>query len=74
MDTLISLGLLVVALVPLGIAVRDLLTDDRAQAKSPAAVFYDGYSNPSTFPSLATMKELESTTPAFLKRNEWWTE
>jgi hypothetical protein len=74
MDTFISLCPLLVALIPLGMALRALMTDERPQAKSPAAAFYDGYSNPSTFPGLATLKELENTAPTFVKRNEWWTE
>ena len=74
MDTLIFLCLLVVALLPLGIVLRDLITDERPRTKSAAAAFYDGYGNPNTFPSLATLKELENTAPTFVKRNEWWTE
>ena len=74
MDTLISLCPLVVALIPLGMALRALMTDERPQTRSAAAAFYDGYGNPSTFPSLATLRELENTAPTFVRRNEWWTE
>lgn len=74
MDTLISLCPLIVALIPLGMALRALMTDEKPRTKSPTTAFYDGYSSPSTFPSLATLKELENTAPTFVKRNEWWTE
>jgi|KBSMisStandDraft_5_1062788.scaffolds.fasta_scaffold576245_2 hypothetical protein len=74
MDTLISIGLLVVALIPLCIALRDVLTDDGPRPKNSAATFFDADSDPSTFPSLATLQELEHTAPTFVKRNEWWTE
>ena len=74
MDTLISLGLLVVALIPLYLALRDVAADARPRKKNPASAFFDADSNPSTFPSLATMKELEDTAPVFVRRNEWWTE
>ena len=74
MDTLISLCPLIVALIPLGMALRALMGDERPQTKNAAEAFYDGYTNPSTFPSLATLKELESTAPTFVRQNEWWTE
>lgn len=74
MDTLLSLCPLIVALIPLGMALRALMTAKRPQTGSPTAAFYAGDSNPSTFPSLATLKEMEDTAPAFVKRNEWWAE
>ncbi|MEP6874744.1 MAG: hypothetical protein ABI887_10295 [Burkholderiales bacterium] len=74
MDTLISLCPLIVALIPLGMALRALIGDEKPQTKSAAAAFYDDDTTPSTFPSLATLKELENTAPTFVKRNEWWTE
>lgn len=74
MDTFIALCLLVAALIPLGIALRDFVTDATPPARSAAALFYEGDSEPSTFPSLATLKDLEDTAPTFVKRNEWWTE
>ena len=69
MDTLISFWPLVVALIPLGMALRALLTDEEPRTQSPATDFHVGDSNPSTFPSLATLTELENTVPTFVKRN-----
>ena len=74
MDTLLSLGPLVVALIPLGMALRALMAAEWPQSGSPDATFYARDSNPSTFPSLATLKEMKETAPLFLKRNEWCAE
>ena len=74
MDTLLSLCPLVVALIPLVMALRALMTAKRPQSGSPVATFYARDGNPSTFPSLATLKEMEDTAPLFVKRNEWWAE
>ena len=74
METLISFCPLVVALIPLGMVLRAMMTGDKSQTKSAVTAFYDGYSNPSTFPSLAALKELEKTSPTYLRRNEWWIE
>jgi hypothetical protein len=63
METLISLCPLIVALIPLGMALRALLTD----------AVHDGNGSPSTFPSLETLSELENTAPTFVKQMEWWT-
>ena len=74
MDTLLSLYPLVVALIPLGMALRALMAAERPESGSPTAPSCVRDSNPSTFPSLATLKEMEDTAPLFVKRNEWWTE
>ena len=74
MQTLISLCPPIVALIPLGMVLRALMAGDGPQTTSAAAAFYDGYGNPSTFPSLATLKALENTAPTFVKQSEWWTE
>ena len=74
METFISLGLLAVVLTPLCIVVRDFLTTGKRRAKTAVEAFYDGTGSASTFPSLATLKDLEETAPTFVKRNEWWTE
>ena len=74
MDTLFSLCPLVVALIPLGMALRALMTAKRPQTRSLTAAFYAGDSHPSTSPSLATLKEIEDTAPVFVKRSKGWAE
>ena len=69
MDTLLLFALLAVALAPLGIVVRELLTRDHLKNRTALAAFYD---DTSSFPSLETMQELERTGPTHLERREWW--
>lgn len=71
MDTLITLIPLAVALVPIAMALRALLAELRPQTESPTAEFYRANSRPTTYPSLATLRDLEDTMPAFVKRGEW---
>jgi len=61
MDTLITLIRLVVALIPVGMALRALLTELRPPIESPTAEFYRANSRPTTYPSLAALKDMEET-------------
>ena len=74
MDTFIALCPLLIALIPLGMAVRTFMRSDRPETKGSTAAFYSADADPTTFPSLATLRELERTAPTFVKRSEWWTE
>jgi hypothetical protein len=74
MDTLLSLYPLFVALIPLGMALRALIAAERPESGSPPAASYARDSNPSTFPSLATLQEMEDTAPLFVRGNEWRSE
>ena len=71
MDTLITMIHLAVALIPIGMALRALLAELRPQTESPTAEFYRANSRPTTYPSLATMRDLEDTMPMFVKSGEW---
>lgn len=72
MDTFISLGLLAVVLVPLYVVVRDLMrTPGSHAAPLVREPFYETTSTMSTFPSLATLRQLEDTAPSFVKQQEW---
>ncbi len=70
MDTLLFLCPLFIALIPLGMALRALMTAKRPADREPYRYVLRGDSNP----SLATSMEMEDTAPVFVKRNEWWTE
>ena len=74
METFISLCPLLVALIPLGMAVRAFMGSDRSETKGSTAAFYSADADPITFPSLATLRDLEETAPTFVRRKEWWTE
>lgn len=71
MDTLITLLPLVIALVPIGMALRALLTELRPQTESPTAEFYQAHSRAATYPSLATLRDLEDTMPMFVRNADW---
>lgn len=71
MDTLISFWPLVVALVPLVMALRAMATDG---LKTETPVSQESGDHPAAFPSLATLKDMEDTAPMFVKRSEWWSD
>ena len=71
MDTLISFWPLVVALVPLVMALRAMATDG---PKTARPVSQESGDHPAAFPSLATLKDMEDTAPMFVKRSEWWSD
>jgi hypothetical protein len=71
MDKLISLCPLVIALIPIGMALRALLAELRPQTESPTAEFYRANSRPTKYPSLATLRDLEDTMPMFVRSGEW---
>jgi hypothetical protein len=71
MDTLISFWPLVVALIPLAMALRAVATDG---PKTSTSVSHENDGYRTAFPSLATLKDMEDTAPMFVKRSEWWSE
>jgi len=71
MDALISLCPLVIALIPVGMALRALLTEFRPRAENPAAAFYEANSRPTAYPSLATLRDMEDTMPMYVKAGDW---
>jgi hypothetical protein len=73
MDTLISAWPLVVALVPLVMAIRALMTD-RPTTMGSTPVPQESGIRSIELPSLATSKDLDDTTPIFLNRQDWWSE
>ena len=70
MDTLISLCPLIVALIPVGMALRALLTEFRTRAEISDPEFCEASSRPTAYPSLATLRDLEDTMPMFAKNVE----
>ena len=74
METLITVGMLVVALIPLVVTVRALAAHDKQQAANAVAAFYkDETTIP--MPGAPKRRELaEETASTFVKRAEWWTE
>jgi len=71
MDTIIGLGLLAVALIPLLHTLRDAVTAHRHHAAPGIAAFYEATT---TLPRLSDLQEPEQTLPTFVKRRDWWTE
>jgi hypothetical protein len=71
MDTLFSCALLAVALAPIGISVRDMTKGRHGRAANSVTAFFE---NSSTFPSLETLEDLETSAPSAAKGRQWWTE
>ena len=74
METFISLCPLLVALIPVGMAVRVLMRPANSETKGSTAAFYSADADPITFPSLATLRGLQETAPTFVRQSERWSE